>query len=157
MLESQMGGLRWRSGAGILAAVILIPAGAATAQTNAPAPTFSKEVAPILQAKCQGCHRPGEMGPMSLLTYSEARPWARAIKSRVAARSMPPWHLDTTVGIQKFKNDMSLSQEQIDTIVRWVDAGSPEGDPKDLPPAIKWPSNQVWRLCDFVPVTLTFM
>ena len=146
MLDSHSGGWRWRSCAGIVAAIILVPATAATAQTGAPGSTFSKDVAPILQAKCQGCHRPGEMGPMPLLTYAEARPWARAIKTRVAARSMPPWHLDSTVGIQKFKNDMSLSQDQIDTIVKWVDAGSPEGDPKDLPPAVRWPSNQIWRL-----------
>ena len=72
---------------------------------------------------------------MSLVTYEEARPWARSIKSRVAARQMPPWHIDKTVGIQQFKNDRSLSDEQIDTIVRWVDAGAPKGDLKDMPPA----------------------
>jgi hypothetical protein len=90
--------------------------------------TFSKDIAPILQEKCQTCHRPGQIAPMSLLTYQDARPWARAIKDRVVTRQMPPWHLDKTVGIQEFENDISLSDEQIQTIARWVDAGAPLGD-----------------------------
>jgi hypothetical protein len=97
-------------------------------------PTFSKDVAPILQAKCQSCHQPNSIAPMSLITFQEARPWARSIKERVSTRQMPPWHIDKSVGIQSFKNDMSLSDEQIGTIVRWVDAGAPQGDPKDMPP-----------------------
>src|ERR1700690_4179743 len=72
-------------------------------------PTFAKDVAPIFQEKCQNCHRNGSMAPMSLVTYEETRPWAKSIKQRVASRSMPPWHLDKTVGIQQFQNDMSLS------------------------------------------------
>ena len=80
--------------------------------------TFAKDVAPIFQRKCQECHRPGSMAPMSLLTYAESRPWARAIRARVAAREMPPWFLDKTVGIQQFINDASLSDAEIDTIVR---------------------------------------
>jgi hypothetical protein len=99
-----------------------------------PSVTFSKDVAPIIQAKCQACHQPDSIGPMSLITYKEARPWARSIRHRVSERQMPPWHIDPSVGVQRFKNDMSLTDEQIDTIVRWVDAGAPEGDPKDLPP-----------------------
>jgi mono/diheme cytochrome c family protein len=91
--------------------------------------TFSKDVAPIFQAKCQECHQPNSIAPMSLITYQDARPWARSIKERVATRQMPPWHIDKTVGVQKFKNDMSLTDEQVDTIVRWVDAGAPQGDP----------------------------
>src|ERR1700730_10985352 len=83
--------------------------------------TFAKDVAPILQEKCQECHRKGAMAPMSLVTYEEARPWAKAIRQRVIARNMPPWHLDRTVGVQKFKNDMSLTDAQIETLVRWVD------------------------------------
>src|SRR5215471_17938654 len=82
--------------------------------------TFTKDVAPILQARCQECHRKGSMAPMSLVTYEETRPWAKSIRQRVITRQMPPWHIDRTVGVQKFKNDMSLSDEQIDTIVRWV-------------------------------------
>ena len=92
--------------------------------------TFSKDVAPIFQAKCQECHQPNSIAPMSLITYQDARPWARAIKERVVARQMPPWHIDQSVGVQHFKNDMSLSDAQIDTIVKWVDAGAPQGDPE---------------------------
>src|SRR5262249_39068883 len=76
---------------------------------------------------------PGSIAPMSLMTFEEARPWARAIKTRVAARQMPPWHIDRSVGVQKFKNDMSLTDEQLNTIVAWGDQGAPQGDPKDLP------------------------
>src|SRR4249919_1212629 len=85
--------------------------------------TFAKDIAPILQAKCESCHRPDSIAPMPLRTYDETRPWARAIRTRVAGRTMPPWHLDKTVGIQHFQNDSSLSDQQIDVIVRWVDAG----------------------------------
>src|SRR5215217_3867254 len=105
------------------------------ADTPAKPVTFTKDVAPIFQKKCQECHQPGSIAPMSLLTYNEARPWARSIKDRVATRQMPPWHIDKAVGVQKFKNDMSLTDEQVDTIVGWVDSGSPQGDPKDMPPA----------------------
>jgi hypothetical protein len=109
-------------------------------------PTFSKDIAPIFQEKCQDCHRKGSMAPMSLVTYDETRPWAKAIKQRVATRSMPPWHLDKTVGIQKFQNDASLTDEQIATIVNWVDAGAPQGNPKDMPAAKVWPTDDGWKL-----------
>jgi hypothetical protein len=92
------------------------------------------------------CHRAGSMAPMSLVTYQEARPWARAIKARVVAREMPPWHLDKTVGIQHFINDGSLDQAQIDTIARWVDAGAPLGDPNDMPPPVEWRDDYRFRL-----------
>jgi len=108
--------------------------------------TFTKDVAPILQEKCQSCHRPGSIAPMSLITYEQARPWAKSIKERVVTRNMPPWHLDKTVGIQHFQNDMSLTDEQIATIARWVDAGAPPGDPKDMPPAKEWPNDNGWQL-----------
>src|SRR5215813_4229644 len=97
--------------------------------------TFSKDIAPILQAKCQECHQPNSIAPMSLISYQETRPWARSIRERVSTRQMPPWHIDKSVGIQKFKVDMSLTDDQIDTIVKWVDQGAVEGNPKDLPPA----------------------
>src|SRR5881628_1461047 len=100
--------------------------------------TFTKDIAPIFQDKCQACHRPDSMAPMSLVTYEEARPYARAIAQRVETRQMPPWHIDKTVGIQHFKNDRSLTDDQIDTIRRWVEAGAPKGDPKDMPPAKVW-------------------
>src|SRR6266568_2393891 len=109
-------------------------------------PTFAKDIAPILQEKCQDCHRKGSMAPMSLVSYEETRPWAKAIRERVITRQMPPWHIDRTVGIQQFQNDRSLSDEQIATIVRWVDAGAPMGDPKDLPPAKQWPAEESWQL-----------
>ncbi len=95
-------------------------------------PTFTKDVAPILQNRCQNCHRPGEAAPFSLLTYEQARPWAKAIKAAVLQRKMPPWFADPHYG--KFSNDSSLSQKEIDTLVEWVDAGAPQGNPKDLPP-----------------------
>src|ERR1700681_3464151 len=115
---------------------------------NAAAPeqvTFSKDVAPILQAKCQECHQPNSIAPMSLITFQEARPWARSIKERVVTRQMPPWHIDQSVGVQKFKNDMSLSSDQVNTIVRWVDGGALEGDPKDLPPAKPLVTDNEWK------------
>src|SRR5215469_1361742 len=86
--------------------------------------TFTKDIAPIFQAKCQECHRPGTAAPMSLISYEETRPWAKAIKERVISRNMPPWHIDKTVGIQHFLNDRSLSDSQIETIVKWVDTGA---------------------------------
>jgi len=107
--------------------------------------TFAKDIAPIFQEKCQDCHRKGSMAPMSLVTYEESRPWAKSIRQRVMTRQMPPWHIDRTVGVQKFKNDMSLSDEQISMIVRWVDSGSPQGNPKDMPPAKQWPPDNEWR------------
>jgi hypothetical protein len=98
--------------------------------------TFTKDVAPILYTRCVECHRPGQIGPMSLVTYQEARPWAKAIRERVVDRSMPPWSADPRHG--RFANDPSLSRKEIDTIVAWVSAGAPKGDDKDLPPAPKF-------------------
>jgi hypothetical protein len=98
--------------------------------------TFTKDVAPIFQKSCQSCHHPGTAAPMSLLTYQDTRPWAKSIKQRVFLREMPPWHLDKSVGIRQFKNDISLSDSEIDTIVRWVDGGTKQGDPKDMPPPL---------------------
>jgi len=110
--------------------------------------TFTRDIAPILQDKCEACHRPDSMAPMPLRTYEEVRPWARAIKQRVAARQMPPWHIDRTVGIQRFENDRSLTDEQIDAIIRWVDAGAPQGDPNDMPPPRRWPDDSVWAFAE---------
>lgn len=94
--------------------------------------TFSKDIAPIFNAKCAECHRPGDSAPFSTLTYKEVRPWAKSIKEKVANRTMPPWHADPHFG--QFKNDRTLSQKEIETIVAWVDGGAAEGNPKDLPP-----------------------
>jgi len=96
-------------------------------------PTFSKDVAPILYKNCVECHRPAAMAPMSLVTYEDARPWARAIRQKVVARQMPPWGADPAIGT--FSNDVSLRQAEIDTIAAWVDGGAPEGNRAELPKA----------------------
>src|SRR6476646_2624786 len=127
-----------------LGAALGLP-GLASAADTAKTPTFTKDIAPIFQEKCEACHRPDSMAPMSLKTYAEARPWARSIKARVIDHQMPPWQIYRTVGIQKFKNDRSLTDDQVETIVRWVDAGAPQGDPKDMPPAKHWPDDQGWN------------
>jgi hypothetical protein len=135
-----------RAGLG-LAGLIVICVGAITiAQspsrgvTGSSGVTFHKDVLPILQKNCQNCHRPGQIAPMSLLTYSNARPWARAIKTRVAAREMPPWHADPQYGIE-YATDRSLKPAEIDTLVKWVDEGAVEGNPKDAPPPVAWPAD----------------
>jgi hypothetical protein len=134
----------------LLIAVLAIPAIAraqAEADGTASRPvTFAKDVAPIIQEHCQVCHRSGAMAPMSLVTFEEVRPWAKAIERQVETRSMPPWQLDRTVGIQHYQNDPSLTDEQIDTIMRWVNAGAPLGDPKDMPSPKEWPSDNDWQL-----------
>ena len=135
----------------VMVAVVASPIVAAgQSSTTELGVTFTKDIVPILQRSCQVCHRSGEMAPMSLVTYQEVRPWARAIKRRVVAREMPPWHIDKTVGIQRFVNDISLSDSQIDTIVRWVDSGAPRGDLAALPPPREWPSGERWRLGDLL-------
>src|SRR5262249_51489277 len=93
------------------------------------APTYAKDVAPILQKNCQVCHRPGEAGPFALLTYEQARPWATAMKIAVQSGKMPPWFADPHYG--KFSNSMSLSAAEMETLAKWADAGAPKGDPKD--------------------------
>ena len=118
----------------VAAVVVLVSASAwpaAAAAEAAETPTFAKDVAPILYKNCVECHRPTMFAPMSLMTFEEARPWARSIKQRVVAREMPPWGADPSIG--HFKNDPRLSQADIDTIVAWVDGGAPKGNDKDLP------------------------
>ncbi len=134
----------WRTSA-LAAGVLLAFSGVAMAADSARQVTFSKDVAPILQAKCQSCHEPGSIGPMSLITYQETRPWSRSIKNRVSTRQMPPWHIDRSVGVQHFKNDMSLSDEQIETIVAWVDQGALEGNRADLPKPRPVETKQFWQ------------
>ncbi len=130
---------------GALASTVLAFPLLAAGQSATPTPTFTRDVARIFQEKCESCHRPDSIAPMSLVAYEETRPWARSIKNRVAARQMPPWHIDKTIGIQQFQNDRSLSDNQIDTIVRWVDGGAPKGDPRDMPPPVKWADDNVWN------------
>jgi hypothetical protein len=114
----------------IVAAILSL--GAYSLSQN-PAPTFSKDVAPILQQHCQTCHRPGEAAPFPLLTYQQARPWVGSMRLMVKQKQMPPWFADPAFG--HFSNDRSLTPQEISTIVAWANAGAPEGNPADLPPA----------------------
>ena len=111
-----------------------------------PVPTFAKDVAPIFYRSCVNCHRPGQIAPMSLLTYEDARPWARSIKERVARREMPPWHIDKTVGIKEYKDDPSLSDGRSRRSSRWVDGGAPRGNPADMPKTPTFPSDDQWSI-----------
>ena len=122
------------------AAAVLVVAGVpsgAAAQADHEA-TFTKDIAPILQRSCESCHRPRGGAPMNLITYQDVRPWARAIKARTEAREMPPWFVDKNIGIQAFKDDPSLTHDEIALIGRWVDAGAPRGNPADMPPPRQW-------------------
>lgn len=127
-------------------ASILLSASLGTQLFAQEAPVYSRDVAPILQENCQTCHNPQGIGPMSLMTYQQVVPFAALIKDRTSKRIMPPWHLDPNVGIQSYKNDNSLSNEQIAIIGAWVDAGTPEGNPADLPPPIEIVSGADWQL-----------
>src|SRR3954447_482685 len=98
--------------------------------------TYYKDVLPVLQARCQGCHRPGEAAPMSFLSYKETRPWAKAMKQAVLTKKMPPWFADPSVG--HFKNDRSLSQQEVNTLITWADTGAKEGNAKDAPAPVKF-------------------
>jgi hypothetical protein len=116
--------------------LLLITGLAALAYAADSTPTFNKDVLPILQKNCQACHRPGEAAPFSLLTYDAARPWAKAIKTAVVSRKMPPWHADPKYG--HFINDRRLKDVDVETVAAWVDAGAPEGDAKDKPTLVQW-------------------
>jgi hypothetical protein len=118
----------------------------AAVQVSQPQVTFTKDVAPILQRNCQVCHRPGAIAPMSLLTYEDARPWARAIKEKVVRREMPPWYIDRNVGITEFKDDPSLSDADIAIISKWVDGGAPMGDPADMPAQRQFNDVDQWHI-----------
>jgi hypothetical protein len=131
-------------GLGCLLMPIVALAADTDAANGAKLVTFSKDVAPIFQKSCDNCHHAGTSAPMSLLTYNDVRPWARSIKERVARRDMPPWHLDKTVGIREYKNDISLRDDEITTIVKWVDNGAPQGNPADLPPPPKFAGDNEW-------------
>ncbi|MEO8027432.1 MAG: thiol-disulfide isomerase [Bryobacteraceae bacterium] len=109
---------------------------AAVASAAGSKPTFHKDVEPLLQKNCQSCHRPGEVAPMSFLSYKETRPWAKAMKQAVSTKKMPPWFADARYG--KFHNDPRLSEEAIHTISAWADSGAPEGNPKDAPKPMEW-------------------
>jgi hypothetical protein len=128
-----------------LAAFVATP-GLEAAQAGQGQLTFTKDIAPILQRSCENCHRKGGVAPMSLSTYAEARPWARAIKTQTSLREMPPWFIDKNIGIQRFKDDISLSDEEIAKIGKWVDSGAPQGNPSDMPPARQYPDARGWTI-----------
>ena len=134
--------------AGVLVAVCATASisGQAPARTAAPSVTFTRDIAPILQRACQNCHRPGQMAPMSLLTYQDVRPWAKSIKQRVVDREMPPWGIDPHVGIQRFKNDPSLRDDEVEKIVKWVDAGAPMGGAAEMPPPKAFDDSSKWHI-----------
>jgi len=136
----------------LLAILVALTVGT-TAQTPAPPAgvvTFTKDIAPILQRSCQQCHRPDGVAPMSLVTYEDARPWARAMKTRTGLHTqrgaMPPWFVEKNIGIQKFKNDPSLSDEEIARIATWVDSGAPRGNPADMPSPLDFDDADKWTI-----------
>ena len=125
-----------------ITSTVTIGAPQQAAAASAAAPTFSADVAPIMYAKCVTCHRPGEVAPMSLITYKDVRPWASSIREKVTTRVMPPWHADRQYGV--FRNEQSLTQSEIDTIVKWANAGAPEGNPSRMPALPKFPEG--WQI-----------
>ena len=131
---------------GVVIMVATVPMKAGQSVTGQTQVTFTTDIAPILQKNCQVCHRPRSIAPMSLLTYEDARPWARSMKQKVVLREMPPWFIDKTVGIQHFSNDRSLTEDEIATIVKWVDAGAPQGNPADMPPPREFPDAETWQI-----------
>ena len=144
--------LRFRLGyfeptAALLISIALAPWMSAAAQSS---PTFSADVAPILFEKCASCHNPEGIGPMPLLSYADVKPWAGLISYKVQAREMPPWHLDQTTGIQDYQNDVSLTDDQITTIVSWVDSGTPEGDPAAMPPQPVLLNGNEWQTAELL-------
>jgi hypothetical protein len=145
--------LRYRLGTGLLVAgVAALSPFAVTAQQGAAARevTFTKDVAPILQRSCENCHRPDGVAPMSLVSYEDVRPWARAIKQRTSigpkAGVMPPWYVEKNLGIQQFQNDPSLSDDEIAMIGKWADAGAPRGNPADMPPPKVYADRTAWAI-----------
>ena len=131
-----------------LALAVPVPVSAQSAE--AAEVTFTKDIAPILQRSCQQCHREDGGAPMSLITYSDVRPWARAMKAKTSigprAGVMPPWFVEKDIGIQRFKNDPSLSDEEIAKIARWADSGAPQGDLADMPPPLQFAGGNDWTI-----------
>ena len=133
-------------GATVVAAVVLLlfSPTSVVAQDADTTPTFAKDIAPIFQKSCQSCHRPNSIAPMSFMNYQEVRPWARSIKNRVVTGEMPPYRYDRHVGIQDLKDNLRLTEMEIETIARWVDEGTPLGDPADLPEPRSFPDLNEW-------------
>ena len=134
--------------------IVLVGAFAGTSlagQAAAPGDvTFTKDIAPILQRSCQNCHRPDGVAPMSLVTYEDVRPWARAIKQRTSIGPhrgvMPPWYIEKNVGIQKYKDDPSLSDQEVAMIGKWADSGAPRGNPADMPAPRTFEDANTWSI-----------
>jgi hypothetical protein len=153
-------GWRFRIGAGVgifavVASAMPFALAAARAEPSAPPGipadvTFTKHIAPILQRSCENCHRPDGVAPMSLVTYEDVRPWARAIRQRTGigpkAGVMPPWYVERNIGIQTFHNDPSLTEDEIATIAKWADSGAPRGDPADMPPPKQYADRTSWAI-----------
>src|SRR5437870_13001644 len=134
-----------------IAAGLAMPLGLSAQQAAAPQTvTFTKDIAPILQRSCENCHRPDGVAPMPLVSYEDVRPWARAIKQRTSvgpkAGVMPPWYLEKNIGIQKFHNDPSLSDDEIAMIGKWADSGAPRGNPADMPPPKVYADRTAWAI-----------
>ena len=141
----------WRGWvAAILPILVLLGPGVVTSHAVEGEATYSKDIAPILQRSCERCHRPGQMAPMSLTSYEEARPYARAIKNRTQLRNrqgvMPPWMIEKNIGIQGYKGDISLSEAEIQLIADWADNGAPRGNPADLPQPLEWGAADEWTI-----------
>jgi hypothetical protein len=134
----------------VVALAAPVPAGQVISGAGPEQVTFAKHIAPILQRSCQNCHRPDSVAPMSLLTYEDARPWAKSMKFRTGLRTkpnaMPPWYIEKNVGIQQYKGDISLSDEEIAQIARWADNGAPRGNPADQPPPLKFVGASEWQI-----------
>ena len=133
----------------LFVAVVALPS-PSSAQATVDEVTFSKDIAPILQKSCQKCHRPNSLAPMSLIDYEEVRPWARSIKNRTGLRDkpgvMPPWYIEKDIGIQRFKDDPSLTDQEIEKIARWVDNGALQGDPADMPEPLAFIDVDAWEI-----------
>jgi hypothetical protein len=134
------------AGKNLFPILLILLSGVTSSFANERQVTYSEDIATILFEKCASCHNPDGIGPMSLLSYEEVRPWAPLISYKVERREMPPWHLDKTVGIQSYNNDVSLTDEQIVTIVNWVDSGAPRGDPALTPSQPKLADAWEWQL-----------
>jgi hypothetical protein len=140
--------------AGVLVTIVSSVGSRAALKADGPAVpgevTFTKDIAPILQHSCQNCHRPDGVAPMSLITYADVRPWARAIRQRTSigphAGVMPPWYIEKNIGIQRYKDDPSLTELEIAKIAKWADTGAPQGDPADMPPSKKFLDFDTWNI-----------
>ena len=141
----------------LMAGAAIVGAGAAGSLILHAAPptepdevTFARDIAPILQRSCQNCHRPDGVAPMALVTYEDVRPFARAIRQRTSIGPhrgvMPPWYIEKNVGVQKYKNDPSLSDVEIAMIGKWIDNGAPAGNPADMPPPRKFDDLSTWAI-----------